>query len=74
MSKKDDWSKVKNIFNLWNKFISSILEQEKHFQLIVLEQVSEDARTDSDHICLRGIFDGKESALIPLNLENETNK
>lgn len=74
LSKKDDWSKVKNIFNLWDKFLSYIIEKEKHFQLIVLEHVSENAWTDCNHVCLREIFDGKKNALIPLRLKDEINK
>lgn len=65
---------MKNIFNLWEKFLSFIIEKEKHFQLIVLEHVSENAWTDCNHVCLREIFDGKENALIPLRLKDEINK
>ena len=31
LSKKDDWSKVKNIFTLWDKFFTSVLEQKNIF-------------------------------------------
>ncbi len=68
LSKKDDWSKVKNIFKLWDEFFSHIISQDKHFQVIVLEHVSEDAWTDCNHIHLVEIFDGIKNALIPLEL------
>ena len=68
LSKKDDWSKVKNIFTLWDNFFVSILEQKKHFQLIILEHVSEEAWRECEHVHLVEIFDGEENALIPLKL------
>jgi Uncharacterized conserved protein len=69
ISTKDDWSKVKNIFKLWDEFFNLILEQDKHFQMIVLEHVSEDAWTDCEHIHLVEIFDGVKNALIPVELK-----
>ncbi len=71
LSKKDDWSKVKNIFTLWDNFFVSILEQKKHFQLIILEHVSEEAWRECEHVHLVEIFDGEENALIPLKLKND---
>lgn len=71
LSKKDDWSKVKNIFTLWDKFFASILEQKKHFQLIILEHVSEEAWSECEHVHLVDIFDGEKNALIPLRLNND---
>ena len=71
ISKKDDWSKVKNIFTLWDKFFVSILEQKKHFQLIVLEHVSEEAWSGCENVHLVEIFDGEKNALIPLRLKND---
>lgn len=71
LSKKDDWSKVKNIFTLWDNFFASILEQKKHFQLIILEHVSEEAWRECEHVHLVEIFDGEENALIPLKLKND---
>lgn len=70
LSKKDDWFKVKKIFSLWDKFFENILESEKHFQLIILEHVSEDAWKECKHVNLVEVFDGKENALIPLKYEN----
>lgn len=69
LSIKDDWSKVKSIFKLWDEFIISVINQKKHFQVIVLEHVSEDAWIDCKHINLVEIFDGINNALIPLNLK-----
>lgn len=71
LSKKDDWSKVKNIFTLWDKFFASILEQKKHFQVIILEHVSEEAWSGCEHVHLVDIFDGEKNALIPLRLKND---
>lgn len=71
LSKKDDWSKVKNIFTLWDNFLASILEQKKHFQLIILEHVSEEAWRECEYVHLVEIFDGEENALIPLKLKND---
>lgn len=69
LSKKGDWSKVKNIFKLWDEFFMHILKQGKHFQAIILEHVSEDAWSECNHIHLVEIFDGIENALIPLDLD-----
>jgi Chromosome segregation ATPases len=71
LSKKDDWSKVKNIFTLWDKFFTSVLEQKKHFQLIILEHVSEEAWSGCENVHLVDVFDGVENALIPLKLKND---
>lgn len=71
LSKKDDWSKVKNIFTLWDNFFASILEQKKQFQLIILEHVSEEAWRECEYVHLVEIFDGEENALIPLKLKND---
>lgn len=66
ITNKDDWSKVKDIFKLWDYFFSIILSQEKHFQIIMLEHVSENAWIDCNHINLVAIFDGINNALIPI--------
>lgn len=65
IAKKDDWSKVKSIFTLWDNFFDIILSQKKHFQIIMLEHVSESAWTGCNHINLVDTFDGVENALIP---------
>ncbi|NBJ17018.1 MAG: DUF3732 domain-containing protein [Dehalobacter sp. 4CP] len=65
LSNKSDWAKVKNIFKLWNDFYTLILKQKKHFQVIMLEHVSENAWVDCEHIHLVEIFDGIDNALIP---------
>lgn len=70
INNKDDWSKVKDIFNLWDTFFSVILSQERHFQIIMLEHVSENAWSDCNHINLVEIFDGINNALIPIEYGN----
>lgn len=65
ISNKSDWSKVKNIFRLWDGFFENILESAKHFQVIMLEHVSENAWTNCKHVHLVEIFDGIINALIP---------
>lgn len=69
LSIKDDWSKVKCIFKLWDEFINSAINQKRHFQVIILEHVSEDAWIDCNHINLVETFDGINNALIPLDLK-----
>lgn len=66
ISNKSDWSKVKNIFKLWDSFFEVILSQKKHFQIIMLEHVSESAWNDCKHVNLVEVFDGIDNALIPL--------
>lgn len=66
ISDKSDWSKVKNIFKLWDTFFDIILEKEKHFQVIMLEHVSESAWANCSHMHLVAVFDGINNALIPL--------
>lgn len=70
LSKKDDWSKVRNIFKLWDEFFTLILAQGNHFQTIVLEHVSEDAWNDCAHVHLVEVFDGVKNALIPPGQNN----
>ena len=65
IAKKDDWSKVQSIFTLWDKFFDVVLTQKKHFQIIMLEHVSESAWTNCKHVNLVEIFDGAKNALIP---------
>lgn len=65
VSKKDDWSKVKAIFALWDSFFDVILKQKRHFQIIMLEHVSESAWADCKHVNLVEVFDGVLNALIP---------
>ena len=65
LAKKDDWSKVQNIFTLWDNFFSLIISQKKHFQIILLEHVSEDAWNKCSNVHLVAIFDGIKNALIP---------
>lgn len=67
LTNKDDWSKVKDIFRLWDSFFSMILSQGKHFQVILLEHVSEDAWAECEHVNLVAVFDGINTALIPVN-------
>lgn len=71
ISSKGDWSKVKSIFKLWDEFFSFILKDRKHFQVIVLEHVSEDAWKECEHVHLVETFDGVVNALIPLELNEE---
>ena len=65
VTQKDDWSKVKSIFSLWDTFYDVILSKQNHFQIIMLEHVSEAAWTGCKHVNLVDIFDGIENALIP---------
>ncbi|MDF2543587.1 MAG: hypothetical protein K0S47_3305 [Herbinix sp.] len=65
LSKKDDWTKVKEIFNLLNYFFKNILQDKHHFQIILLEHVSVDAWEGCNHIHLVDTFDGDKNALIP---------
>lgn len=69
ISNKDDWSKVKGIFALWDYFFTLILSQKKHFQVIMLEHVSENAWSGCHFVNLVDIFDGEENALIPIEKE-----
>lgn len=66
---KDDWSKVRNIFSLWNQFLDNIKAEKKHFQIIVLEHVEESAWLGFENIHLVETFDGIENALIPPQVE-----
>lgn len=66
ISNKDDWSKVKGIFALWDYFFTLVLSQGKHFQVIMLEHVSESAWSGCHFVNLVDIFDGEENALIPI--------
>lgn len=66
LSNKSDWAKVKNIFKLWNDFYTLIFKQNKHFQVIMLEHVSENAWINCEHVHLVEIFDGINNALIPI--------
>jgi hypothetical protein len=66
ISNKGDWSKVKNIFKLWDSFFTHILKQEKHFQIIMLEHVAKSAWNNCEHVNLVEVFDGVENALIPI--------
>lgn len=72
IANKDDWSKVKDIFKLWDTFFDFILSKNQHFQIIMLEHVSEKAWQDCNHINLVAVFDGVNRALIPINYPNET--
>ena len=65
LTNKDDWSKVKNIFSVLDSFISIILKEEQHFQIIMLEHVSEKAWEDCENVHLVEVFDGVNNALIP---------
>lgn len=65
LSKKDDWNKVKEIFHLIDAFLENILKDKHHFQVILLEHVSDDAWHECKHIHLVEIFDGISNALIP---------
>jgi DNA repair exonuclease SbcCD ATPase subunit len=65
ISKKDDWNKVKEIFNLFDIYFDNILKDEHHFQIILLEHVATDAWKNCRNIHLVEIFDGEENALIP---------
>ncbi|WP_346677259.1 DUF3732 domain-containing protein [Erysipelatoclostridium sp. An173] len=72
LSNKDDWNKVKEIFKLMNTFFENILNDNKHFQIILLEHVSIDAWADCNNIHLVEIFDGINNALIP-PINNQSN-
>lgn len=65
VKKKDDWSKVQSIFALWDNFFDIVLSKQKHFQIIMLEHVSESAWAGCKHIHLVDTFDGAKNALIP---------
>lgn len=69
ISKKDDWSKVKGIFSLWDYFFEQVLSQKKHFQVIMLEHVSESAWNTCHHINLVDVFDGEKNALVPVEMK-----
>lgn len=62
---------IKYIFKLWNNFFSIILSQGNHFQIIMLEHVSEGAWHGCEHVNLVEVFDGVHNALIPLDLPSE---
>lgn len=70
ISIKGDWSKVKSIFKLWDKFFELILQKENHFQVIILEHVAESAWEGCKSAHLVEVFDGITNALIPLDLKN----
>lgn len=74
ITKKDDWTKVKNIFTLWDQFLSLILSQEKHFQVIMLEHVSKEAWEGCENVNLVDVFDGIHRALIPIGYPSSTEK
>lgn len=57
------------IFALWDYFFTLILSQKKHFQVIMLEHVSESAWSGCHFVNLVDIFDGEENALIPIEKE-----
>ena len=65
IAKKDDWSKVQSIFQLWDFFFELILKEGKHFQIIMLEHVSQSAWKGCKHVNLVAVFDGIRNALIP---------
>ena len=71
LSKKDDWYKVLQIFQLLNSFYNNVLKENQSFQIIVLEHVSVDAWDKCNNINLVEIFDGVENALIPTGTEQE---
>jgi len=66
LSKKDDWNKVKEIFKLMDTYFENILNDNQHFQIILLEHVSTDAWDQCSNVHLVEIFDGTNNALIPL--------
>lgn len=70
LSEKDDWNKVKEIFKLMDTFFENIFNDDKHFQIILLEHVSRDAWSDCNNIHLVEIFDGIDNALIPPQKHN----
>lgn len=70
INKKDDWNKVVQIFNLLDAFVKNVRENERQFQIIVLEHVSVDAWENFEYINLVEIFDGVENALIPPSIAN----
>lgn len=70
LDNKNDWTKVLNIFELLDMFMTKILENNRHFQIILLEHVSKNAWKNTKHIHLVEEFDGQENALIPPNFEN----
>lgn len=65
LSKKDDWNKVKEIFEVMNTFFNNVIDDEQHFQIILLEHVSLDAWEGCSNVHLVEIFDGTNNALIP---------
>lgn len=62
---KDDWTKVRRIFLMLDKFIKSVITNNKEMQVIVLEHVSIEAWKNCNHIYLVEEFDGVNNALIP---------
>lgn len=66
ITNKDDWSKVRDIFKLLDNFFSLVLKQGNHFQIIMLEHVSERAWAGCKNINLVDTFDGINNALIPI--------
>lgn len=73
LSKKDDWNKVKEIFKLMDTFFENIFDDNKHFQIILLEHVSTDAWEECNNIHLVEIFDGINNALIPPTKNSQSN-
>lgn len=69
LTSKDDWIKVKEIFALLNKYMENIKKDNHHFQIIIMEHVSESAWQDCGNINLIETFDGIDNALIPSSEE-----
>jgi hypothetical protein len=67
LNNKNDWSKVQSIFRLLDYFMKNILEEEKCFQIILLEHVPTDTWNNCRYINLVDVFDGSKNALIPLD-------
>ncbi|MBN2836507.1 MAG: DUF3732 domain-containing protein, partial [Candidatus Delongbacteria bacterium] len=65
LSIKDDWNKVKEIFGLMDAFFNNVINEEQHFQIILLEHVSLDAWEGCSNVHLVEMFDGLTNALIP---------
>ena len=65
LSIKDDLNKVKEIFGLMDAFFNNVIDEEQHFQIILLEHVSMDAWEGCSNVHLVEMLDGLTNALIP---------
>ena len=69
-----DIEAMKSHFPATLEYMSLLTSKGKHFQIIMLEHVSEKAWNGCKHINLVATFDGINNALIPLRICGSTNE